>query len=63
MYEIVLNTWYQETPDEVMEEVYRSMEFETIEDARQYLGKNVEKIIDEFPIEEIAIRFKQNQHP
>lgn len=57
MYEIVLQTWYQETPKTSYHESYNNMEFEFIEDACEYLGKNYEAILNEYPVEQITIKY------
>lgn len=57
MYEIIMNTWYQEKPDEIQREVYHGMGFETIEDACEFLGENCHKIFNEFPVQSVEIKF------
>jgi len=56
MYEIVLTTWYQETPKVEYEESYNNLKFKTIEDACSYLGDNYEQILNEFPVLSIIIK-------
>jgi len=56
-YKIILRCWYQEgggTYDD--EPLVTKEKFENIEDAIDYLAKNKEKILDEFPVESITIR-------
>ena len=58
MYQIVLKTWYQETPETRYDEVY--LEFETMEDAARYLGNNIDSILNEFPVDgEINIKYNK----
>lgn len=58
MYKIILKTWYQETPDKSYNEIYHSLEFENIEKAVKYVNDNIEKILDEFPVEGLTINNK-----
>ena len=62
MYEIVLETWYQETPDKTHLEVYHGKGFARIEDACVFLGSNYEKILDEFPVESIKIKYNHSRN-
>lgn len=57
MYEIILKTWYQETPEIEYDEVYNNMRFLTIEEACNFLGENHEEILDNFPVLEITIKY------
>lgn len=50
MYKIILQTWYQEKPNEIFEEQYEDLEFDDIYDAAEYLGKNIEKIAEWYPV-------------
>lgn len=56
MYEILLNCWYPEKTENIIE-VYNNMGFDLIEDACIYLGKNHENILENFPVESIEIKF------
>lgn len=59
MYEIILKTWYQETPTKRYDVVYQNLKFVSIEEAVKYLNDNIEKILDEFPVDgEIIIKYK-----
>ena len=58
MYEIMLKTWYQETPNKTFVEAYNNLEFDSMELACEYFTTNYEKILDEFPIQEITIKNK-----
>jgi len=62
MYKIILFTWYQETPDKIYEEVYHNLGFTTLQQACEYLGKNIESILDEFPVTYITIKYNE-KHP
>ena len=59
MYEIVMTTWYQETPGQVYEEVYMKRGFEDMEAACEVFAKDYLHIIDHFPVEKIEIRFNK----
>lgn len=59
MYEIILTTWYQETPDKNYTESYNNLEFNTIEKATNYLNFNIDAILDEYPVVELAIKIKK----
>jgi len=60
MYEIILKTWYPETPYKRNNEVYKNLCFEDIEEAAKYLSNNLESILDEFPVDgEIKIKYNQ----
>ena len=61
MYEIILFTWYQETPKDIYEEVYNNLGFETLQEACEYLGTNAEKIIDEFPVTYITVKYNEER--
>jgi len=56
MYKIELTTWYQETPNKYYKEIYRNLEFKSMEDAAVYLGKNIQRIRDEFPVVSIKLK-------
>ena len=61
MYQIILKTWYQETPEERFDEVLE-IEFESMEGAVYFLGVNINQILDEHPVDgEIAIKFKKQK--
>ena len=59
-YFIVLWTWHQEIPNELQREVLKQYPFETIEDAAKYLGENIDKLSNEFPISKVEICFYQS---
>jgi len=60
MYEIILKTWYQETPNKRYDEIYHNLGFKDIEDAVKYLNDNIEKILDEFPVDgELTIKYNK----
>ncbi len=59
MWEIVMTTWYQETPGQVYEEVYMKLGFEDMEVACEVFAKDYLHIIDHFPVEKIEIRFNK----
>ena len=62
MYEIILKTWYQETPGKRYDEVYNNLGFEDMEEAVKYLNDNLEKILDEFPVDgELTIKYNQER--
>ena len=61
MYEIILETWYQETPNKTYDEVYHGLGFEHMEEACKYLGENYEKILDWFPVEAIKIEYNHSR--
>jgi hypothetical protein len=56
-----MTTWYQETPEEVFEEVYMNRGFENMESACEVFAKDYLHIIDHFPIEKIEIRFNSKR--
>ena len=56
MYEVFLKCWYQETPEDMQEEVMG--EFNNIEDAAEFLKSNIDNYIEYYPIVEIGIRLK-----
>ena len=60
MYEIILETWYQETPNEKYDVSYHNLGFESIEEAVKYLNDNIEIILDEFPVQKITIKYNRN---
>jgi Lhr-like helicase len=60
MYEIILKTWYPETPYRRNTEVYKNLSFEDMEEAVEYLSNHLESILDEFPVDgEIKIKYNQ----
>ena len=61
MWEIVMTTWYQETPGQVFEEVYTNKGFEDMEAACEVFAKDYLHIIDHFPVEKIEIRWNRNR--
>lgn len=61
MWEIVMTTWYQETPGQEYEEVYMKRGFEDMESACEVFAKDYLHIIDHFPVEKIEIRFNRNR--
>ena len=61
MYEIVMTTWYQETPGQEYEEVYMNKGFEDMESACEVFAKDYLLILDNFPVEKIEIRWKRNR--
>ena len=60
-YYIVLWTWYQEIPDELQKEELKQYPFKTIEDAAKFLGENIDKLLDEFPVSKVEICFYNNR--
>lgn len=56
MYEVVLKSWYQETPNEIQEEIMYQCEF--IEDAWDFLKQHAEHYIEYYPLTEMSIRLK-----
>ena len=61
MYEIVMTTWYQETPGQDYEEVYMNKGFEDMESVCEVFAKDYLHIIEHFPVEKIEIRFNMNR--
>ncbi len=57
MYEIIMYTWYPETPNDKPKEVFEDKGFETIEDAAKFLGENIEHMTEYYPIMWISIEF------
>jgi hypothetical protein len=57
MYEIILVTWYQETPDKTYDEIYHDIGFNCLEDACKFIGENYDVILDEFPVQSIRIDY------
>lgn len=56
-YKIILHTWYQERGGiEDEEPLHTDEKFGHLEDAIDYLAKNKERILDEFPVWAISIR-------
>lgn len=60
MYEIIMVTWYQETNKESYE-VYKKLGFKFIDDACDYLSLNYKKILDEFPVNGLEIKYNYNR--
>ena len=58
MYEVFLKSWYQEMPNDIQEECMH--EFETIEEAFDFLKINAEHYIEYYPLVEMGIRLKKN---
>jgi len=54
-----MTTWYQETPGEVFEEVYMNRGFENMESACEVFAKDYLQILDQFPVENIQIRWNR----
>ena len=54
-----MTTWYQETPGEVFEEVYMNKGFEDMEAACEVFAKDYLQILDQFPVENIQIRWNR----
>jgi hypothetical protein len=61
MWEIVMTTWYQETPGQVFEEVYMKRGFEHMEDACEVFAKDYLNILEYFPVEKIEIRWNRDR--
>jgi len=58
MYEVFLKSWYQEIPnDELQEE--NMHEFETIDETFDFLKINAEHYIEYYPLVEMSIRLKK----
>lgn len=60
-YYIVLWTWHQEIPNELQEEPMKQYPFGRIEDAAIFLGENIDKLCEEFPISKVEIRYFNNR--
>jgi hypothetical protein len=60
-YFIVLWTWYQEIPNELQKEELKQHPFATIESAAKYLGENIDRLSNEFPISKVEICFYNNR--
>jgi hypothetical protein len=56
-----MTTWYQETPGQVFEEVYMNRGFEDMEAACEVFSKDYLQILDQFPVENIQIRWNRNR--
>jgi len=54
VYEVFLKSWYQETPNDIQEEVMCECEY--IEDAWIFLKENAENYMEYYPLTEIGIR-------
>ena len=54
-----MTTWYQETPGQVFEEVYMNRGFEDMEAACEVFSKDYLQILDQFPVENIQIRWNR----
>lgn len=62
MYEIILTTWYQETPKITYLEVYNGLGFKEMEDATKYLGENIDEILDNHPVDgQIMIKYNNKR--
>lgn len=62
MYEIILKTWYPETPNERYAEVYKNLGFESMKEAVKYLNNNLETMLNDFPVDgEITIKYNQER--
>ncbi len=58
MYEIILKTWYQETPQTIYDEVYKDLGFDDMESTVKYLSDNIDMILNDFPVDgEITIKY------
>lgn len=57
MYEVFLKSWYQEVPDEVQDESI--LEFETIDEAFEFLKINADHYMEFYPLVEMGIRLKK----
>ena len=60
MYEILLYTWYQETPEITHEEVYNNLKFTDFSRACIFLGKNIDTILDEYPVVYLSVKFNKS---
>lgn len=56
MYEVFLKCWYQETPNDIQEEIMYSCE--NIEVAWIFLKTNAEHYMEYYPIVEMGVRLK-----
>lgn len=56
-----MTTWYQETPEKDYEEIYMDKGFDHMVEACEFFSKNWEKILDDFPVEKIEIRFNKDR--
>ncbi len=56
MYEVFLKSWYQEIPDNIQEEVMH--EFESIDEAFEFLKINAGHYMEYYPLVEMGIRQK-----
>ena len=54
-YKIELETWYQETPNETYKEYIGGI-FESIEHALIFLNRDIEHILDEYPVTSLSIK-------
>lgn len=61
MYEIILTSWYQDTPDKTYDEVYKNIGFDNIYDACEFLGKHHEEILEHYPAEKITIEYNHSR--
>lgn len=53
---IKLETWYQEYPNEVDIEILPE-EFSSIDEALEWLSVNYEKVLDDFPVTGLKIKY------
>ena len=54
---IILNCWYQESPNDIQEEIYLNLTFDCFEDAVKRLNEDIEEIMDWYPVQTIEIRY------
>ena len=59
-YRIILNTWYQETPNIIHEEPLPD-EFDSFEEAIGYLHEKIDELIEWFPVDSIKIDYYQTK--
>jgi len=57
MYEVFLKSWYQEKPDQIQDDMMH--EFETINEAFDFLKINAGHYIQYYPLVEMGIRLKK----
>lgn len=60
MYEVFLKSWYQEIPNDGLQEEIMH-EFETIDEAFDFLKINAEYYIEYYPLVEMGIRIKKDK--
>lgn len=61
MYEIIMTTWYHETPTKTYEDVYGKLGFQYLEDACDFFAKNYKEMIEYFPVDKFEIRFNKDR--